>query len=167
MSTLNAFDGQITANMAIVPAGTGGAVNAFVADTTHLILDITGYFAPPAAGGLSLFTLTPCRVVDTRISGGPISGGTSRSFAVLNSGCGVPASAQAYSMNATVVPSGPLGYLTVWPTGIAQPLVSTLNALDGQITANALIVPAGTGAGVSAFVADLTHLILDVSGYFQ
>jgi glucose/arabinose dehydrogenase len=166
VSTLNAFDGQITANMAIVPAGTGGAVNAFVADTTHLILDITGYFAPPAAGGLSLFTLTPCRVVDTRNSGGPISGGTSRSFAVLSSGCGVPASAQAYSMNATVVPSGPLGYLTVWPTGIAQPLVSTLNALDGQITANALIVPAGTNAGVSAFVAGQTDLILDVSGYF-
>jgi glucose/arabinose dehydrogenase len=169
VSTLNAFDGQVTANMAIVPAGTGGAVNAFVSDTTHLILDITGYFAPPGAGGLSLFTLTPCRVVDTRIAlGGPIiSGGTNRSLPVLSSACGVPASAQAYSMNATVVPSGSLGFLTVWPTGTAQPLVSTLNALDGQITANALIVPRGTGGAVSAFVADTSDLILDVSGYFE
>jgi hypothetical protein len=167
VSTLNALDGQVTANMAIVPAGTGGAVNAFVADTTHLVLDITGYFAPPAAGGLSLFTLTPCRVADTRNSGGPMSGGTSRSFPVLSSGCGVPASAQAYSMNATVVPPGSFGYLTVWPTGIGQPFVSTLNALDGQITANALIVPAGTGGEVSAFVSDQSHVLLDVSGYFE
>jgi hypothetical protein len=70
-------------------------------------------------------------------------------------------------MNATVVPSGSLGFLTVWPTGTAQPLVSTLNALDGQITANALIVPRGTGGAVSAFVADTSDLILDVSGYFE
>jgi len=171
VSTLNALDGQITANMAIVPAGTAGAVNAFVTDNSHLVLDITGYFAPPASGGLQFYTLRPCRVADTRnpvgTFGGPImSGGTSRSFPVPSSACSVPAAAQAYSMNATVVPSGALGYLTVWPTGLAQPLVSTLNALDGQITANALIVPSGTGGAVSAFVTDTTHLIFDINGFF-
>ena len=172
VSTLNAYDGQVTANMAIVQAGTGGAVSAFVTNNdSHLILDITGYFAPPASGGLQFYTLTPCRVLDTRNSdgtfGGPImSGGTSRSFPVPSSACSVPASAQVYSMNATVVPSGFLGYLTVWPTGVAQPLVSTLNAYDGQVTANALIVSAGTGGAVSAFVTNATHLIFDVDGYF-
>jgi uncharacterized repeat protein (TIGR01451 family) len=171
VSTLNALDGQITANMAIVPAGTAGAINAFVTDDTHLVLDITGYFAPPASGGLQFYTLTPCRVADTRdpvgTFGGPImTGGTSRSFPVPSSACGVPATSQAYSMNATVVPSGPLGFLTVWPTGFPQPSVSTLNSSDGQITANALIVPGGTGGGVSTFVTDTTHLIFDISGYF-
>jgi hypothetical protein len=58
-------------------------------------------------------------------------GGQTRSFALPTSNCGVPANAQAYSLNATVVPSGPLGYLTLWPTGQAQPLVSTLNAPTG------------------------------------
>jgi hypothetical protein len=29
-------------------------------------------------------------------------------------GCSVPSSAQAYVFNATVVPSGTLGYLTLW-----------------------------------------------------
>jgi hypothetical protein len=34
------------ANAAIVPAGTGGAINAFASNATQLILDINGYFAP-------------------------------------------------------------------------------------------------------------------------
>jgi uncharacterized repeat protein (TIGR01451 family) len=171
VSTLNAPDGQITANMAIVPAGASGAINAFVTENTHLVLDITGYFAPPGTGGLSLFPVTPCRVLDTRNLigplGGPIlSGDTSRSIPVAASPCNVPASAQAFSMNATVVPSEPLGFITVWPTGVDKPLVSTLNALDGQITANALIVPAGTGGTVSVFTTNTTQVIFDISGYF-
>ena len=42
----------------------------------HLLIDINGYFAPPAAGGLSLYALTPCRVLDTRKvgNGQPFSG---------------------------------------------------------------------------------------------
>jgi hypothetical protein len=69
-------------------------------------------------------------------------------------------------MNATVVPPGSLGYLTVWPTGLPQPFVSTLNSLDGQITANALIVPSGTGGAIDAFVTDSSDIIVDINGYF-
>ena len=49
--------------------------------------------------------------------------------------------AQAYVFNATVVPLSQLGYLTLWPDGENQPLVSTLNAIDGDITSNMAIVP--------------------------
>ena len=85
---------------------------------------------------------------------------------MLSSACGLPAGAAAYSLNMTVVPSGPLGFLTTWPTGQAQPLVSTLNAPKGFYVANAAIVPAGTGGSVNAFVTDTTHVIIDVNGYF-
>src|SRR5208337_4948639 len=53
--TLNAYDGVISSNMAIVPAGaTNGKVDAYAnpvnksdrTDLTNLILDISGYFAP-------------------------------------------------------------------------------------------------------------------------
>ena len=58
------------------------------------------------------------------------------------------------------------GYL-LWPSGQDQPFVSTLNALDGSITANAAIVPAGNGGGsVSAMVTNQVDLVLDVNGYF-
>ncbi|HUI82704.1 MAG TPA: hypothetical protein VL240_00690, partial [Candidatus Binatia bacterium] len=45
VSTLNAFDGFITSNMAIV-ATRNGSIDAFAAGLTQLILDISGYFAP-------------------------------------------------------------------------------------------------------------------------
>jgi len=53
-------------------------------------------------------------------------------------------------LNATVVPQGTLGFLTLFAQGSPQPLVSTLNALDGAITSNMAIVPANNG-NISAF----------------
>jgi hypothetical protein len=83
------------------------------------------------------------------------------------SGCSVPPSAQAVVLNATVVPGqGSLGYLTLWPNGQAQPLVSTLNALDGLVTSNMAVVPTSSSGGIDAFATDPTQLILDTSGYF-
>jgi len=66
----------------------------------------------------------------------------------------------------TVVPSGVLYYLTAWPAGLSQPLVSTLNSFDGSIVANAAIVPAGTNGAISIYVTNPTHLVLDINGYF-
>ena len=65
-----------------------------------------------------------------------------------------------------MVPHGPLGYLTTWPAGEAQPLVATLNSPDGRIKANAAIVAAGTNHSVSVYVTDTTDLVIDIDGYF-
>ena len=73
--------------------------------------------------------------------------------------------AQAYSLNATVIPQGVFGYLALWPQGLAQPLVSTLNAVDGALTSNLAIVPtAFAGGAITAFGSNTAHLILDLSG---
>ena len=45
VSTLNAYDGFITSNMAIVPT-TNGSIDAYAQKLTQLLLDISGYFAP-------------------------------------------------------------------------------------------------------------------------
>jgi hypothetical protein len=84
---------------------------------------------------------------------------------VVDSACGISSLAQAYVFNASVVPVGPLGYLTLWPDGSSQPLVSTLNALDGSISSNMAIVPTNNGK-VDAFASGITQLILDISSYF-
>jgi hypothetical protein len=165
VSTLNAPTGVTTANAAIVPAGTAGAVSVFVTHDTDLVMDVNGYFAPPGVGGLSLFNLPPCRVLDTRNnSGSPLNG--PRDVNVTGSGCGAPVTAQSYVFNSTVVPSpGGLGFLTLWPQGGTQPLVSTLNSPDAAITSNMALVPTTNGS-VSAFTSNPSHLILDISGYF-
>ncbi len=171
VSTLNSPDGSVLANAAIVPAGSGGSINAFALQDTDLVLDINGYFVPPGAATLQFYPLPPCRVLDTRGAagtfGGPaLTGGVARSFPIRSSACGVPATAQAYSFNVTVVPHGLLGFLTVWPTGQPQPNASTLNSLDGTILANAAIVPAGTGGAVSFYPMNTTDLVVDINGYF-
>lgn len=165
VSTLNAPTGAVTANAAIVPAGTNGDISVFVTNTSDLVIDINGYFAPAAPGGLSLYSLNPCRVLDTRNPPGspPFSGKIDVN--VLTSGCGASATAQAFVLNGTVVPPGSLGFLTLWPQGQTQPLVSTLNAGDGAITSNLAIVPTTNGS-ISAFGANPTHLVLDISGFF-
>jgi Pro-kumamolisin, activation domain/Abnormal spindle-like microcephaly-assoc'd, ASPM-SPD-2-Hydin len=171
VSTLNS-DGRVKANAAIVPAGTNGGVSVFVTNSSQVILDIDGYFAlSGTASALAFYPVTPCRVVDTRNAMGPLGGpslaaGASRSFPMQSSNCNLPATAMAYSLNVTSVPNGPLGYLSLWPSGQSQPLVSTLNAPTGTVTANAAIVPAGSGGAVSVYVSNASDVVLDVNGYF-
>ncbi len=140
-----------------------------------------GFYGTASAGGHSLaqggtvfrlvlplqfVSVPPCRLVDTRQTGGPIEGGTARNFNIAQlGGCGIPASAAAYSLNVTAAPNGPLSYLTVWPQGESQPDVSTLNSLDGRTKANAAIV-ASVNNSVSVYVSDTTDVILDIDGYF-
>jgi len=45
-------------------------------------------------------------------------------------------------------------------------VVSTLNALEGQVVANAALVPAGSSGSISVFVTDATQVIIDTNGYF-
>jgi hypothetical protein len=146
-------------------------VNVFASNPTHVILDVTGYYAPPSAGSLDFFPAAPCRILDTRDPAGPFGGpmlgsNQTRTFMPPQSACNVPSTAKAYSLNATVVPPAPLGFLTLWGSG-TQPGVSTLNAGDGLITSNAALIPAGAGGMLTFFPSNPTNVILDVNGYFQ
>ncbi len=166
-STLNAPTGTVTANAALVQSGTGGQISVFAYNTTNLLLDTNGYFAPPgSASQLALYTLTPCRVLDTRPpqGNGAFNGTLSPPINVVGSPCSVPQGAGAYIMNATVVPQGSLGYLTLWPDGQGLPVVSTLNAYDGAVTSNMAIVPTTNGS-IDAYAAGTTNLIVDIFSY--
>ena len=173
-STLNSLDGRIKANAAIIPAGTSGEISVYATNTTNVIVDVNGYFAPVSGSTLAFYPLTPCRVADTRYTTYPqglgppfLNAGQERQFPILNAtSCNIPSSAQAYSLNFSVVPHGSLFYMTVWPTGENRPTVSTLNDIPGQIIANAAIVTAGTTGEVSVYPTNDTDLIIDINGYF-
>jgi len=135
-------------------ASWSGPVANLAQSLTSLTIDapksVTAFFNADATptGGLLFVPLKPCRVSDTRNPvgsfGGPRLGAhQTRSIPVVSSACGVPSTAAAYSLNVTAVPAGPLSYLTLWPTSQSQPLVSTLNSLDGRVKANAAIVSPG------------------------
>ena len=85
---------------------------------------------------------------------------------MTKSPCPAQAGSQAFLFNATAVPATDmLGFLTLWPQGIPQPVVSTLNALDGAITGNMAVVPSNNGS-ISIFAPQPTHLVLDLFGFF-
>jgi uncharacterized repeat protein (TIGR02543 family) len=173
ISIMNSWDGRFKANAAIVPAGTNGAVSVFSSDTTNVVLDIDGYFAPPSGSTLAFYPLPPCRVADTRNPNGPLGGpylhaGAERDFPVLDAGaCNIPDTAQAYSLNFTVVPRNDAVWVfTAWPFGQAPPDTSTLNAPTGTVVANAAITPAGTGGEIATLASADTDLAIDINGYF-
>jgi hypothetical protein len=172
VSTLNAWDANTIANTAIVPAGTNGAINAYVSNSTDVILDISGYFPAVPGTGFGFRPLPPCRIVDTRQPATPaslgapsLSAGEVRDFPVTASSCGIPIAA-AYSINVTAVPKEPLGHMTIWPTGQAMPLASILNARDGNVVANGTIVRAGLNGYISVYATNATDVLIDVNGYF-
>ena len=165
VSTLNNPTATIVANAAIVPAGVGGAIAVYPSQSTDLVVDIDGYFAAPASGGLSLYPTAPCRVLDTRSSGGAFNGQRNPAVNVAGSACGVSSTARAYTFNATALPLASLSYLTLWPDGAPMPLASTLNAKDGLATSNMAILPNQDGE-IDAYASGTTQLILDISGYF-
>ena len=68
-STLNDPTATVVANAAIVPAGTNGNVSIYSSAATDVVIDVNGYFAPMTVGGLSLYGVTPCRVLDTQAIG--------------------------------------------------------------------------------------------------
>jgi hypothetical protein len=99
-----------------------------------------------------LYTVPHCRVVDTRGPIGPYGGpalaaSTSRTFGF--SQCGVSPTARAVALNVTVTGSTVGGYLTLYPSGGAAPLSSTINFRTGQTRANNAIVKLGAGALLS------------------
>ncbi len=132
-----------------------------------------------------LFTpVTPCRIIDTRLAGGPIAAGTTRNFVVTGTtsfsdqggtsgGCGIPAGSPAAVINYVAVgPAGP-GDLRVVPAGTPIPTASILNyAPVGNLNiANGVATPLFTGAlafhiTVQADVS-ATDLVADVLGYFR
>jgi hypothetical protein len=78
---------------------------------------------------------------------------------------GVPPDATSVVLNVTVVNPGAPGYMTVYPTGQAQPASSNLNYVAGQTVPNLVDVGLGTGGDVSIYTSAKSNVIVDVEGY--
>ena len=128
----------------------------------------------PNAAPLSYYTITPCRVVDTRRPAGPYGGpalaGGARRLFQLDGQCGVPADAKAVAANITAVGAAANGFFSVGPSGVAN-VTSTVNFSAGQVQAgNAVIGLTGDPLG-AAWVLNgstgTTDLLIDLAGYFK
>jgi hypothetical protein len=131
-----------------------------------------GLFMVPIGSGDEFYSVTPCRVVDTRNPNGPLGGpalvaNTTRTFDPRNT-CVIPLTALSIAANVAVVSPSSGGYLTVYPAGHPLPPVSTINVNPGVTRANNGIFELGpSGVSVNChLVSGTAHFVLDVTGYF-
>lgn len=173
-SSINYGSGETVANASIIATGPSGSINISASSTTHVIVDITGYWLPASASTSGRFvSLTePTRVVDTRSGLGtgvavakvPANGTIDLTLAGKG---GLPASGMsAIVATITAVNAGAAGFVTAWPTGVPLPNASALNpTAPGDVRANLVIMPLGTGGKMSVFSSISTDIIVDVVGY--
>ncbi len=149
----------------------------FVSTTTHVVIDINGFYAPPATGGLFFHPLPkPIRLLETRqgLSGCQTPGAalqansTRLQTGVLTcDGVTIPTGAQALVGNATTTNSQSNGFLTLFPADASRPFTASSNFVAG-INRNApFTVGLSLNGEFNIFTAATTDLIIDVMGYFS
>jgi glucose/arabinose dehydrogenase len=126
---------------------------------------------PPGAS--DFYTVTPCRLVDTRgygaVFGGPAMDSI-RQWRVAGH-CGIPFAATALAVNLTI--TGPLagGFLSLLDDPFVLSNTSTINFSGGQTIANNAIAKLSLDGDLIAWCrmdsAGYAHLIVDVVGYYQ
>lgn len=180
--------GEISNNVFTVGLGASdGAFKIFSSATTHVIIDVTGYYAPPGAGGLYFHPLpSPVRLLETRagqngcitpgvalIGSGNANADPNLDLAVqgrspVAAPCNsIPAAAQVLVGNATsVFPSGG-GYLTIYPSGGTRPLVASSNYAGSDIINGPFAVKLGADGKFKLYTFATTHVVIDILGYYS
>lgn len=139
--------------------------------------------APSTAGcalpnpALKFYTVTPCRVSDSRQAGNSTYGGPSfvaneQRTITFPGVCGIPATARSVSINITVTNSTASGDLRVFPGGDGIPTATAISWNAGNTRANNAVLPLSfDGRGHLTVFAEMpfgqVDVILDVNGYFQ
>jgi hypothetical protein len=124
-----------------------------------------------APSATDFYTVTPCRIVDTRDPNDPngpaLASNESRTLIITGS-CGIPPTATAVSLNVTAVNAGGDGYLSLSPVSTVPSPTATVNFRQGQVRGNNLLTGLNASGGVTVFCGSSGSLdyIVDVNGYF-
>jgi len=169
-----------TGNQITFTAGGAGTLTLLVTETSAALCTSPQASASvnvvPAGTGTTFHTLAPCRVFDTRDSLGTAAGapilaaGEVRTISPAGR-CGIPGTARALSVNATVTQPAGTGDLLLYPADLSTaPVASTISFAPGKTRANnslLLLATNGTGFKVVNNSSGTVHFILDVSGWFE
>jgi Stage II sporulation protein len=123
-----------------------------------------------ASSGASFYTLTPCRILDTRPSNSPISADSGEAIQITGI-CGIPATATSVALNVTAVSPTSQGILSVYPVGSVPPNY-TVAFGAGQTRAASTVIGLSSYGMVNVFCympsgQGQTNFLIDVTGYFQ
>lgn len=160
-------------------AGAAGTMTVNVLETMAGLCASTAASASievaPALAPTHFYTVTPCRVLDTREPSGPTGGLPVAQGAtlvlVVGERCGIPATARAVAGNVTVTQPSGAGQLVVFPGDEPKPGTSTIHFANGRTrAASSHLKLSSDGLGSLVIANDSTghvHVILDVGGYYR
>jgi len=125
--------------------------------------------------------LPPCRIVDTRVAGGPLSANGTRSFngwtstdfltqGGASTNCGIPSNASAIVANVVAVnTTNRVGYLTAYPSNEARPNAATINFVGSDLGNQSVLKLCRPGCPTqfSVFSTSATQVVVDVYGYYM
>ncbi len=168
-SNVNTDPGVDVPNMVMAKVGADGRVRIYNdAGSTHLVVDVLGWFGTCG----DYVALSPIRALDTRNPASATFGaGETRVVQVLGVGgaSGVPSGdVEAVVLNLTSTGATAGSFLTVWPSGTAQPNVSNLNTEPGTDVPNLVIAQPGADGRVNVYNdGGTTDVVVDIMGYFN
>ncbi|MFJ6673251.1 hypothetical protein ACIQMJ_19245 [Actinosynnema sp. NPDC091369] len=153
--------GPQSAMLTLVENSVGGNVRR--------LLSLDGFDARTDQG--TYYPVTPYRVLDTRSGQGApaavVGSGQTVRLQVSGQG-GVPSTASTVVLNVTVTDAGGTGYVSLYPTDVARPTVSSLNYTPGWTGANSVTVKVGADGAVNLYNHGApVHLIADINGYYS
>lgn len=170
-STLNWMGAQQTiANGYIskISADRKVAIRVGSAGTTHLVLDVSGYFVPSTDPAGALYTPMERRILDSRESFGLLPAHVGRIVDVYPGGMVPPVMPVAAMVNVTVTGTTNTGVLTV--AGTEADTSSAINwSGPNQTIANAVITrlePDGTFAITNNGFTGAAYVVVDLLGVF-
>ncbi len=168
-SNLNFAPRQTVPNAVVASIGESGQVCVYSSTTTHLIVDVAGWFPESAYTPLP----APARLLDTRpgeaTADGAFAGigvrapGSTLELSVSGR-AGLAPVVDAVVLNVTVTGPTGAGFVTVFPCDAAQPTASNLNYAAGQTVPNLVITRVSANGTVCLFTLSAAHLVVDVSG---
>ena len=113
----------------------------------------TAAAAQPLSGPEYIPLATPCRALDTRVTGTPLSANMTRHpIRELAGCCGVPTTAVAAALYFAITQAQGAGHMTAWPSG-ALPLAAAVNFVPGEDVGNEVDI--GLGAGGTVLVQSI------------
>jgi hypothetical protein len=150
--------GSLSATLDVPDNSVSGAETAALAvnvsDKTHGL-----YYKVPSA-----------RLLDTRSGNGaakhPVKPGGVVALQVLGRGHVPSTGVSAVVLNVTITRATSGGHITVYPSGQARPIVSSINYPKAWTGANLVTVPVGADGKVDLYSSGGTDLVADVQGWY-
>jgi hypothetical protein len=171
-STLRFAPGSPVKNLAVARLENGAFTVTGRDATSHVVIDVVGWWAPPeVAGGRLYQPRSATKVLDTKkgvgVRRGRVGTGDVVEVRVAGRGKPVPGSARAVVMNLTAKGATRPTFVTAWPKGSKRPAFPDLSVPAWRPTANLVVVRVGAKNRVRITSgAGSANLVGEVVGYY-